>query len=223
MDRWKTAQRISGERPDSTGPPAVGEEILLLLNSSFPVLRKLFGVRKIGIFGPLARGEAYTGVPVLEVEFDRGQDTYANYIGLEFYIEERVKRDVEIVTSRLVSGNESRDPLNWNDEDLMILERVLEECSFIRERIPGIEHDKFLRDGILRRAVSMSLWTIATLCGDVSEVLKERYPGVRWKEIGAILSSLLGTRSGIDPEILWNVLTVEIPAFEAQIGAILRK
>lgn len=211
------------ERPDNRGPSAAGEEILLLLNSSLPVLRKLFGVRKIGIFGPLARGEGYTGVPALEVEFEHGQDTYANYIGLESYMKERVKKDVEIVTSRLLSADESRDPLIWNDEDLMILERVFGECGFIRERIPGIEHDKFLRDGILRRAVSMSLWTIATLCGDVSEELKERYPGVRWKEIGAIPSSLLGTRSGADPEILWNVLTVEIPAFEAQIRVILRK
>jgi hypothetical protein len=37
--------------------PSTGEEVLLKLNSRFPVAKKLYGITKLGIFGTLARGE----------------------------------------------------------------------------------------------------------------------------------------------------------------------
>jgi len=60
-------------------------------------IRKRFGVKRIGIFGSAARGEAEgkSDVDVL-VEFE--QASFDNFMGLLFYLEELFGRKVDLVT-----------------------------------------------------------------------------------------------------------------------------
>jgi len=37
------------------------EEVIVALNARYPALKKLYGVKKIGIFGSLARGDEHPG------------------------------------------------------------------------------------------------------------------------------------------------------------------
>jgi hypothetical protein len=72
---------------------------LALLREHEPVLKKRFGVAKIGIFGSFVRGEERldSDVDVL-VMFRNGEKTFDNYMGTKFYLEDLFLRKVDLVT-----------------------------------------------------------------------------------------------------------------------------
>lgn len=77
-----------------------GAEILDLLASRRGEIARQFGVRRLAIFGSVARGEATpaSDVDVL-VEFSGPADS-RRYFGVLFYIEDLVGRPVNLVTTK---------------------------------------------------------------------------------------------------------------------------
>ncbi len=73
-------------------------DALKLLKQHENVVKGRFGVKRIGLFGSFARGEALdkSDVDVL-VEFDEGKKTFDNFMELKFYLEELFGRDVDLV------------------------------------------------------------------------------------------------------------------------------
>jgi len=73
-------------------------DTLALLRQHEPVLKKRFGVAKIGIFGSFIRGEERldSDVDVL-VTFRKGQKTFDHYMDCKFYLEDLFGRKVDLV------------------------------------------------------------------------------------------------------------------------------
>jgi len=71
---------------------------LELLRQHEPIIRKRFGVAKIGIFGSFVRGEERpeSDVDVL-VTFKKGQKTFDHYMDCKFYLEDLFGRKVDLV------------------------------------------------------------------------------------------------------------------------------
>ncbi len=62
------------------------------------------GVRRIGIFGSFARGEAREGSDIdLIVEFAEGKKNYDNFIDLCFFLEDLLGRKVDLLTPESIS------------------------------------------------------------------------------------------------------------------------
>ena len=76
------------------------DEILETLRAHRDELRKRFGVKSLAVFGSVARGEERpeSDVDIL-VEFD-GPATFDRYMDLKFFLEELLKRPVDLVTRR---------------------------------------------------------------------------------------------------------------------------
>jgi len=73
-------------------------DALALLREHEPEIKKRFGVSKIGIFGSFARGEERpeSDVDVL-VMFRKEGETFNNYMGCKFYLEDLFGRKVDLV------------------------------------------------------------------------------------------------------------------------------
>ena len=71
-------------------------EIIQTLEREFVTLRGRFGVKSLGLFGSIARGEASprSDVDIL-VEFNA--PSFDHYMDLKFYLEERLGRPVDLV------------------------------------------------------------------------------------------------------------------------------
>jgi len=77
-----------------------GGEDLRRLEEHLTILRESFGVRRIGIFGSVARGEETPASDIdILVEFSRGQATFRNFMALITYLEDLFGRKVDVVTT----------------------------------------------------------------------------------------------------------------------------
>lgn len=74
------------------------DQTLALLAQHKPLLAERFGVRRLALFGSVARGTARadSDVDVL-VGFD-GPATSKRYFGVQFYLEDLLGREVDLVT-----------------------------------------------------------------------------------------------------------------------------
>lgn len=74
------------------------DTLLKLLAEHKPVLAERFGVRRLALFGSMARGAGRpdSDVDVL-VDFD-GPATSQRYFGVQFYLEDVLHRPVDLVT-----------------------------------------------------------------------------------------------------------------------------
>ncbi|HDQ07820.1 MAG TPA: nucleotidyltransferase [Methanoculleus sp.] len=77
-----------------------GGEDLRRLEEHLTILRESFGVRRIGIFGSVARGEETPASDIdILVEFARGRATFQNFMSLIAYLEDLFGRKVDVVTT----------------------------------------------------------------------------------------------------------------------------
>ena len=86
-------------------------DVIALLRQHEHILKERFGVRKIGIFGSFARGEARpdSDVDVLVV-FRKGQKTFDHYMDCKLYLEDLFERKVDLVMKNVIK-RELRKPI----------------------------------------------------------------------------------------------------------------
>ena len=76
------------------------QEIAKALRERREEIRTRFGVKKLALFGSVARGDASPESDVdLLVEFE-GLATFDRYMDLKFFLEDYLRRPVDLVTAR---------------------------------------------------------------------------------------------------------------------------
>ena len=74
-------------------------KIIDLIKSREQFIKKNFHVKKIGLFGSMARGEAKkTSDLDFLVEFETGQETFDNFMELKFFLEDLFNKKIDLVT-----------------------------------------------------------------------------------------------------------------------------
>ena len=74
------------------------ESIIKKLRENRDEIRK-FGVKRLGIFGSVARGTAKVESDIdFIVEFEEGQKNFDNFINLVFFLESLFNRKVDLIT-----------------------------------------------------------------------------------------------------------------------------
>jgi uncharacterized protein with HEPN domain/predicted nucleotidyltransferase len=196
----------------------VREEVMVTLQAKFPVLKKLFSIRKIGIYGEFAHGDApENAVPELAVEFEHGGDTYRNYIGLAYYLDGLLGREVSIVTRRMAEDFISDDVAGeWGERkrDRECLTRMQDEVSFLLSCVKGHDLRTFSHDDLLKRAAIRSLEVLGDCALQVSASLKREHPEIPWTELAGLRLRLVHPFFGPDWVLVWDVLTSEIPRID---------
>ncbi|MGB8217279.1 MAG: nucleotidyltransferase family protein [Candidatus Methanoperedens sp.] len=75
-------------------------DVLAIVKKNKTFLKERFGVKKIGIFGSVARGEAKekSDVDVL-VEFESTKKSFDNFMELCFFLEDLFGKKVDLITT----------------------------------------------------------------------------------------------------------------------------
>ena len=76
------------------------KEVLSLLRAHKPELMSRFGVAELALFGSFARGQATEDSDVDILARFEGPATSKRYFGVQFYIEDLLGHDVDLVTDK---------------------------------------------------------------------------------------------------------------------------
>jgi len=190
------------------------EEVLLGLNKIFPIIKRLFGVKKIGIFGEFARRDPGGSDRIeLLVEFSKGFESYRLYLDLRQYLTEHLKEPVYLVTSRAYQEGErtgepgQTGPLPCGDP----IEELVGNYEALVAKCGDVSIESFSRNAGLRDFAEDHLKMAALLAREIDPAIKKKATGIPWVDIEAIGADIACSVYPADPHLVWHYLHSDIP------------
>jgi uncharacterized protein with HEPN domain len=105
----------------------------------------------------------------------------------------------------------------------------LEWLSDIYEAITNIEKyarrgpDAFLEEELIQVWMRYHFQILGEAARNISSNLREKYPEVPWPKIIAFRNMLTHHYFGIDPQVVWIIITHDLPPLKKQVETILQE
>ena len=91
------------------------------------------------------------------------------------------------------------------------LYHILDETTYLIKGTQGLSQEAFLSNEDLKRAFSRSIEIMGEAAKNVSDELKNTHPHIPWKGMARMRDKLIHHYFGVDYELLWEVVTEEVP------------
>lgn len=89
--------------------------------------------------------------------------------------------------------------------------------------IQGLDKEHFFNDEMRKRAFVRSLEIIGEAIKHLPPTLREQYPQIPWRSITGMRDRLIHGYFGINYEVVWETLTLEIPKLAETISLMLSR
>lgn len=99
----------------------------------------------------------------------------------------------------------SRDPL-------LLLEDIDKACGKLVRYTKGRSKDDVFSDDVRLDAVLLNLHVIGEAVKKLPPDLRDRHPGVSWREIAGLRDFIAHAYFALDPDIIWDAVTTDVPA-----------
>jgi uncharacterized protein with HEPN domain len=107
-------------------------------------------------------------------------------------------------------------------DDAVYLRHILDASVLIGRYMAGLDELSFSANSLVLDAVVRQLEVIGEASKHISQDLRARHPEVPWHVASAMRNKLVHDYMGVEPAIVWNTATTDLPEFAAQIRAVLR-
>jgi len=107
--------------------------------------------------------------------------------------------------------------------DKEYLKDILIACENIIEYIKNYNFDAFMKDRKTQDAVLRNIEIIGEAVKSISDNIKRRYPEIEWREIAKTRDKLIHSYFGVDLDVVWDIVTIDIPRLRQQIEEIIEK
>lgn len=98
---------------------------------------------------------------------------------------------------------------------------ILQNMQDAEEFLQGCTYDQFVSDKKTFNAVVRSIEVIGEAAKHVPTDVREKYPGVPWKEMAGMRDKVSHFYFGVDREAVWYAVKERIPALRPMIEQIL--
>lgn len=106
------------------------------------------------------------------------------------------------------------------DDDF--LKDMQEAVRRIRTYTDAMTYDRLLTDIKTQDAVIRNLEIVSEAAKNISTQLRNKYPNVPWKGMAGVRDRLIHHYFGVNLDIVWYIVTAELPSLESQIEEILQ-
>jgi uncharacterized protein with HEPN domain len=104
----------------------------------------------------------------------------------------------------------SRLPLEY-------LQHIADEIEFLLEQKEITSESEFTQNPTLQRAFTRSLEIIGEASKQVGKQFQDDHPEIPWSSMAKFRDKLIHHYFGVDYDLVWNVVEVEIPKLRDQI------
>ncbi|HMQ54493.1 MAG TPA: DUF86 domain-containing protein [Anaerolineae bacterium] len=107
--------------------------------------------------------------------------------------------------------------------DLDFLADIQEAITRIVVYTQNLTYDMFLNDAKTQDAVIRNLEVMGEATKNISNELRHCHPDLPWKGMAGIRDRLIHHYFGVNLDIIWNIISTELPSLSSQIQEILDK
>jgi uncharacterized protein with HEPN domain len=106
-------------------------------------------------------------------------------------------------------------------DDTVSLRQMLDHAREARELVEGRSREDLDRDRVLSLALMQLLQILGEAASRVSEGRRNAHPGIPWSGIVGLRNRLIHGYDTIDLDILWQILTSDLPDLIPKLETIL--
>jgi uncharacterized protein with HEPN domain len=108
-------------------------------------------------------------------------------------------------------------------DDRQRLADIIEAAGLLQAFQANRKRDDLAQDPLLRSALLHQLFVIGEAATRLSQSLKDRYSAIPWRAICAFRNFIAHEYFSLDPDVVWQTVTVDAPLLQAQIEEILAR
>jgi uncharacterized protein with HEPN domain len=105
----------------------------------------------------------------------------------------------------------------------LYFEDIFECINKIGIYTAGMAYNEFVKDDKTIDAVVRNLEVIGEAARQVPDSIKQKYSDIPWKEIIGLRNRVIHEYFGVDFEIVWEIITHDLPKLKEKIGNVLRE
>lgn len=107
--------------------------------------------------------------------------------------------------------------------DADYLRDIQEAVERIETYTAGVSYERFTDDTMTQDAVIRNLEIMGEATKGLSSDIRARYPDVPWKGMAGVRDRLIHGYFGVNLDIVWDIISVELPGLRSQLESILEK
>ncbi len=102
-------------------------------------------------------------------------------------------------------------------EDLLYINHILDAIKDIEESVKNISREKFERTKDIKDANIRRIEIIGEAVKNISNNTKEKYKEIEWNKIIGTRDKMIHHYFGVDLDIIWNIVKINIPDLKIKI------
>ena len=101
--------------------------------------------------------------------------------------------------------------------DLAFIEHILDSINAIEKFSKNMNKDKLMSDRLKQSAIVREIEIIGEAVKNISESLKKKHSEIEWKEIAGTRDKMIHHYFGVDLNIIWDIIKVNLPDLKDKI------
>ena len=86
----------------------------------------------------------------------------------------------------------------------------------------GISKDKFFKSSLIQSAVIRQIEIIGEAARNLTPDYKKKHSSIPWRDIVDMRNKLIHEYFGIDKQVVWNTITLDLPQLKTHIDNLLK-
>ncbi len=107
-------------------------------------------------------------------------------------------------------------------DDRSRLKHIMDSIHEIESYVENVSPDEFAGNSMMKHATVKLLEIIGEASNALSDALRASHPEIEWPKIIALRNLLVHQYFGIDPRIVWQIVTGDLPLLKEKIGKIIK-
>ena len=109
------------------------------------------------------------------------------------------------------------------NRDLTYLNHILDCIVDVEQFVDGYNEETFIGDKKTFNSSIRMFEIIGEAANKIDKEFASKYPEVEWRKMAATRNIIIHNYTGIDYELMWEIVTKDIPELEFQIKNILKE